>query len=85
MAEYSVAAAKDRLSSLIAKAEAGEEVIITRRGKPAVELRAVQAGELDPDRVRAAHEWLKKRVQSRPRIAIPSAELLRQQKADYRY
>ena len=36
---YSVADAKNRLPSLIDKALAGEEVIITRRGKPVVELR----------------------------------------------
>jgi prevent-host-death family protein len=36
---YSVAEAKNRLPSLIDKALAGEEMIITRRGKPVVELR----------------------------------------------
>src|SRR5271167_2463786 len=39
MTAFSVADAKNRLSSLIDKALAGEEVIITRRGKPVVELR----------------------------------------------
>src|SRR5438270_314844 len=39
MAEYSVADAKNRLPKLIDKAIEGEEVIITRRGKPVVELR----------------------------------------------
>jgi prevent-host-death family protein len=47
MAHYSVAAAKDALSSLIAKAEAGEEVIITRHGRPAVELRPAQSDSRD--------------------------------------
>jgi prevent-host-death family protein len=36
---YSVADAKNRLPRLIDKALAGEQVIITRRGKPVVELR----------------------------------------------
>ena len=36
---YSVADAKNRLPSLINKALAGEEVVITRRGNPVVELR----------------------------------------------
>ena len=36
---YSVADAKNRLPSLIDKVLAGEQVIITRRGKPVVELR----------------------------------------------
>lgn len=85
MAEYSVAQARDNLSNLIAKAEAGEAVIITKRGKPAVELRVVQAQALDPDRVRAAHEWLRKRREARPRVTITSAELLRLQDEDSRY
>ena len=41
MPSYSVAATKDNLSSLIDKALAGEEVIITRHGKPMVALHAV--------------------------------------------
>lgn len=40
MPAYSVADAKNNLPSLIAKAEAGEEVVITRHGKPVAELRA---------------------------------------------
>jgi len=39
VATYSVADAKNRLPSLIDKVLAGEEVIITRRGKPVVEVR----------------------------------------------
>lgn len=38
MATYNVGAAKDRLSELIAAAEAGAEVEIARNGKPAVRL-----------------------------------------------
>ena len=41
MAHYSVATTKDRLSSLIDKAMAGEEVVITRHGKPVVEIKLV--------------------------------------------
>lgn len=39
MSSYSVADAKAGLPSLINRALAGEEVIITRHGKPVVELR----------------------------------------------
>lgn len=85
MAHYSVATAKDRLSSLIAMAEAGEEVIITRRGKPAVELRVVQPEALDREAVLAAHAWLKERREARPPVSITSAELLRLEKEDTRY
>lgn len=38
MASYSVAATKDNLSALIDKALAGEEVVITRRGKATVRM-----------------------------------------------
>lgn len=38
MANYSVAATKDNLSALIDKALAGEEVVITRRGKATVRM-----------------------------------------------
>ena len=36
--EIAISAAKPRLSELIAAAERGERVVITRRGEPAVEL-----------------------------------------------
>ncbi len=39
MSSYSVATAKNALPSLIDKAIAGEEVVITRSGKPVAELR----------------------------------------------
>ena len=40
MATYSIAQAKDHLSKLIDEALAGEEVTITRHGKPVAELRS---------------------------------------------
>jgi prevent-host-death family protein len=42
MATVTVRAAKTQLSKLIARAEAGEEVIIARRDKPAVRLVPVE-------------------------------------------
>lgn len=39
MAEYSVATAKNKLSKLIDQALAGEGVVITRHGRPVVELK----------------------------------------------
>jgi prevent-host-death family protein len=42
MPSYSVAEAKDNLSALIDRALAGEEVIVTRHGKPVVRLDAVR-------------------------------------------
>lgn len=43
--QVNVHTAKTTLSDLILRAEAGEEVIIARRGKPAVRLVPVQAGQ----------------------------------------
>jgi prevent-host-death family protein len=40
MPSYSIAQAKDRLSKFVDEALAGENVTITRHGKPVVELRA---------------------------------------------
>lgn len=68
MPHYSVATSKDQLSSLIDKALAGEEVIITRRGKPTVELRVVSRGEGDRG---AAFERLRGFRQSLPPSAAP--------------
>ena len=42
MASYSVAEARDRLPALLAAAERGEPVTITRRGKPIVEFKPVR-------------------------------------------
>ena len=73
MTAYSVAEAKNTLPSLIDKALAGEEVIITRRGKPVVEVR--------PASPRAAggigtHEWLRARTCARRGVGLTSVELL---------
>lgn len=43
MSVHSVAEAKNRLSDLIDRTLAGEGVIITRHGRPVVEIRPVQA------------------------------------------
>lgn len=62
MPHYSVATTKDQLSSLIDKALAGEEVVITRHGKPVVELKVVSQPKRDRqaamERVRALRESL---------------------------
>ena len=73
MAEYSVADAKNRLPKLIDKALEGEEVIITRRGKPVVEIRAAVARPKPPI---GSHEWLFERTLSRPGVGLTSVQLL---------
>lgn len=50
MAIYSVHKAKTNLSKLIERAEAGEDVVIARRDKPAARLVAVDAGQAAPKR-----------------------------------
>lgn len=56
MPTHSVADAKNHLSELIGRALNGEEVIITRHGRPVVELRPVAA---PPHRVTQADlDWL---------------------------
>ena len=42
MRSVAIAEAKDRFSELVAAAEAGEEIVVTRHGKPAVRITAVK-------------------------------------------
>ena len=74
MASYSVAEAKNTLPSLIDKALGGEEVVITRHGKPVAELRPRR--QIDPNVARAKTEWLLSRTHRRPGVGITSVELL---------
>lgn len=55
MKSFGVFEAKNRLSELLDLVERGEEVVITRRGKPVARLApALNAGETSPDE-RLAH------------------------------
>jgi antitoxin (DNA-binding transcriptional repressor) of toxin-antitoxin stability system len=74
MSAYSVADAKNRLSSLIDKAVAGEEVVITRHGKPVVELRASQPAVKMP--TPEGFTRLRARREARGSVGITSVELL---------
>ena len=73
MTSYSVADAKNHLPKLIDRALEGEEVVITRRGKPVVELKPAI---LRPKPPIGTDEWLKQRRRTRPAINITSVELL---------
>ena len=65
MANHSVAEAKNRLSELIDRALGGEGVVITRHGRPVVELKPVaQAGRVV---TREDIEWLRARRVGRGR------------------
>lgn len=70
MPNYSVAETKDKLSTLIDKALAGEEVVITRRGEEVVELRARRSPSID---IAAATDRLEARLAGRPRLAMPTS------------
>jgi prevent-host-death family protein len=51
--------AKNRLSELLLRAEKGEEIVITRRGRPVAKLGPVQPG-FDRERSRQAMERIRK-------------------------
>jgi prevent-host-death family protein len=70
---YSVADAKNRLPSLIDKALAGEQVTITRRGKPVVEIRPA-SHQATP--ATGTHGWLRARTRARPSDGLTSVEIL---------
>ena len=57
--EISVSDAKAQLTELVRRAEAGEEVVLTRHGHPAVRLVAVKKRRLSPEERRALLEELR--------------------------
>jgi len=70
---YSVAEAKNTLPKLIDRALQGEEVIITRHGKPVAELKPAQGRPPPP---RGTYEWLRARRDARPGVGLTSVEIL---------
>jgi prevent-host-death family protein len=80
MARYSVATTKNNLSSLIDKALAGEEVVITRHGKPTVSLSVVSADsepEVDMDLRREWSERLQRLRDSMPPMPMSYLDMKR--------
>ena len=73
MATYSVADAKNQLPRLIDRALQGEEVVITRRGKPVIELRPTSVRPSPPTGTDA---WLDARTRARPGVGLTSVEIL---------
>ena len=78
MSTYSVAEAKNTLPRLLDKALAGEQVVITRHGKPIAEIRPVAETKprVDRETRRAAMERLKQMRDSLPPADQTSVELL---------
>lgn len=76
MPRYSVAEAKNTLPRLIDRALAGEEVVITRHGKPVVEINAKKT--FDKAAWIAANERIDKLREAGPTVSISSVQLLRE-------
>jgi prevent-host-death family protein len=76
MSTHSVADAKNHLSDLINRALRGEGVVITRRGQPVVELKAVRP--VPQPITKADIEWLRTRRAGRPMPKTDAATLVRQ-------
>lgn len=81
MARYSVVEAKDNFSALLDAVEAGEEVVVTRHGKPVVQFVRPLEALADP-------EWAARRDAAMARLAafrsrqplspVDSVDLIRQ-------
>ena len=79
MSTYSVSEAKNQLPKLIDRALMGEGVVITRRGRPVVELKPVPSIAPEPRRVTEADlEWLRARRARLPASKIDAATFVRQ-------
>jgi prevent-host-death family protein len=74
MSTYSVADAKNSLPRLIDRALDGEEVVISRHGKPVAELRPLAAATRTASP--ATYDWLRSRRLARPGVGLTSVELL---------
>lgn len=84
MAQYSAAIDRDQLADLIDRALAGEEVVITRNGRPTVTLNKVEASTPSVD-VRSATERLQSRLAGTPALAMASAYFREWLYQDYPY
>lgn len=76
MSTHSVAEAKNKLSHLIERALDGEEVVITKHGRPVVQLKPVQA----PARPVTAEDldWLRERRAGRGKPGLDAGTLVSQ-------
>jgi prevent-host-death family protein len=76
MATYSIAQAKDHLSKLINEAEAGEQVTITRHGKPVAYLRSAAERPIrQPSRELVAK--IVERAEERPSLGENAVDIIR--------
>ena len=73
MTAYSVAEAKNTLPKLIDRALQGEEVVITRHGKPVAELKPVRQ---QPATAAGTYSWLQTRRRARRGVGLTSVKIL---------
>lgn len=59
MAAYGTFDAKNRFSEILDRVENGEEVVITRRGKPIAKLVPMESEADRRERARQAFEWMR--------------------------
>jgi prevent-host-death family protein len=80
MSTHGVAEAKDQLSKLIDRALKGEQIVITRRGQPVIELKPLSPAPQKPPRVitEADIEWLRSRRALLPRSEVDAGTFVRQ-------
>jgi len=71
MSKHTVAEAKNKLSELIARAEKGEEIVITRHGREVVKICALEAQRAPV--TDADLDWLALRRKGRGRISAQDA------------
>ncbi len=75
-----MAEARARFSALLDKVEAGETVVITRRGEPIVDMSAHRT-----PRGRVDWSWLREETAKIPYSSLDSGDLAREMRDDYRY
>lgn len=80
MTNVNIAEAKAHLSELIARAEAGETIRISRRGTPVVEIR-----KAEPPRKPIDAAMLRAVTDKQPMAKVPAAELVRSMRDGDRY
>ena len=73
MATYGTLEAKNKFSDLIERAERGEEIVITRHGKPVIKFQPISGSESQRTR---AHEALERIKARRSRLKLTNAEVL---------
>jgi prevent-host-death family protein len=82
MPVYTIAQAKDQLSKLVDEAIAGEEVTITRHGKPVIELRPARsrgAGRPSPELI----DKIATRAKTLPTLGENAVDIIRRMRDDF--